>query len=228
LTFGVAVIAFMVLLGTGVAAAHRAHTIHPGESLWSIAAANGLSVEAIATANGLPPDAHLIAGTVVQIPDDHGHLDGAAIGGTGACVADCASTVHPHLTDEVVSPGVVGEIAAQYGMSPGLVQAIASVESGFDNSALSTADARGVMQIIPDTWELIDQTLAPQPLDPVSARRNVEAGVLYLRHLYRLKGGDRNLTIGSYFQGPHRAELLPETHEYIDLVNRRQAELGGG
>lgn len=202
--------------------AHRPHTVQPGESLWSIAVANGVSVEQLATDNGLLPDAGLIIGSVIQVPEAPG------VTGTGACVWDCASTVHPRPTDEAVSPGLVGHGAAELGMSSPLAEAIASVESGFDNSAVSSAGARGVMQIMPDTWEFIDEALTDDPLDPNSATANVEAGIAYLHHLYHLKGGSRDWTIGSYYQGPNRDRLLPETRAYIDLVNRRQAEMTGG
>jgi N-acetylmuramoyl-L-alanine amidase len=203
-----------------VANAQVPHTVQPGESLWSIAAANGLGVDELAAANGLPSDAGLIAGSTVQIP--------ASTAGSGQCVWDCASTVHPHPTDETVTPEQVGAIAAKYGMSTALVQSIASNESAFDNSLVSSAGARGVMQIIPDTWEYIDEQLVAEPLDPTSAIDNVEAGVVYLHHLYHLTGGDGDATVASYFQGPNREELLPETQTYLREVRDDEQEFAGG
>lgn len=44
------------------------HTVVPGESLSSIAVADGLSVEQLAAANGLPPTAELFAGSQLAIP----------------------------------------------------------------------------------------------------------------------------------------------------------------
>jgi N-acetylmuramoyl-L-alanine amidase len=158
------------------AAGQVPHTVQPGESLWSIAAANGLTVDELAAANGLSSDAALIAGTTVQIPPASASTAPAA-SGTGQCVWDCASSDHPHPTDETVTPEQVGAIAAEYGMSPALAQSVAWNESTFDNSLVSSAGARGVMQIIPDTWNFVDGQLVAEPLDPTSAIDNVEAGV---------------------------------------------------
>jgi hypothetical protein len=216
----------MIWIAVGTAAAHVAHTIEPGESLWSIAAANGLSVEHLAADNGLAPDALLVTGTTIQVPEAPVIATGTEASGWGECVWRCDSTVHPHPTDEVVTPEQVGEVADRYGMSRSLVQAMASRESGFSNAAVSSAGARGVMQIIPDTWTYINEALTERPLSPTSAESNVEAGVIYLHHLYHLTGGDREATIGSYFQGPNRDTVLPETQDYVRDVSRTQAAFG--
>src|SRR5205807_4364718 len=44
------------------------HTIQPGESLWSIASQNGLSLRALAAANGLSSISQLRYGRVIAIP----------------------------------------------------------------------------------------------------------------------------------------------------------------
>ena len=152
----------------------------------------------------------------------------AAVSGSGECVWGCASPEHPHPTDETVSPAQVGSIAAEYGMSSSLVQSIALNESAFSNAAVSPAGARGVMQIMPDTWNFIDGQLAVEPLDPTSATDNVKAGVLYLHYLYHLKGGDGQATVASFYQGPNRQEILPETETYLGEIRDDQADFTGG
>jgi len=202
------------------------HTVEPGESLWSIAAQNALSVDQLAAANGLSPDASLLAGATVLIPPVS--APASAVSGSGECVWDCASSEHPHPTDEAVSAAQVASIATQYGMSSSLVQSIAWNESAFSNAVVSSADARGVMQIIPDTWNFIDEQLAVEPLDPTSATDNVKAGVLYLHYLYHLKGGDGQATVASYYQGPNREQTLPETEAYVGEIRDDQADFAGG
>jgi LysM repeat protein len=44
------------------------HVVEPGESLWGIAATDGLTVDQVAGANGLSPDAWLQPGMVLNIP----------------------------------------------------------------------------------------------------------------------------------------------------------------
>jgi N-acetylmuramoyl-L-alanine amidase len=225
------VITMLVAAGPPTAAAQVPHTVEPGESLSSIAAANGLGVGELAAANGLSPDAWLVAGTTVTIPPaslQATTADVSAASGSGECVWDCASTVHPHPTDEVVTPDQLGSAAAEQGMSAPLVQSIAWNESAFSNAAVSSAGARGVMQIIPDTWDFIEENLAEHPLDPASATDNMKAGVLYLHYLYHLKGGDGQATVASYFQGPNGETLLPETQEYLEDIRADQAAFAAG
>ncbi len=50
------------------ASANYAHVVQPGETLTSVAATDGLSIEAIAAANGISPGAELIAGQTLWIP----------------------------------------------------------------------------------------------------------------------------------------------------------------
>jgi LysM repeat protein len=44
------------------------HIVTPGESLWSIASAHGLSVETLAANNGLPADSLLLIGQTIVVP----------------------------------------------------------------------------------------------------------------------------------------------------------------
>jgi len=44
------------------------HVVAPGESLWSIAGANGLSVETLAASNGLAADSWLFTGQTIEVP----------------------------------------------------------------------------------------------------------------------------------------------------------------
>jgi soluble lytic murein transglycosylase-like protein len=210
--------AVAILACSAQSAAATAHYVTPGESLWSIAQANGISVSSLAAANGLASTAQIITGSRLTIPGatSTGVTTTASNSAQNAC-SGCAGNV-PVPTAERVSAGTVGDIASNYGMSRSLVQAIGWQESGFNNAALSSANARGVMQIIPSTWKFINNNLAGGTLNPASAHDNVAAGSLYLRYLYRLKGGDRDATIGSYYQGPGRTTVLPETQRYVSSV----------
>jgi LysM repeat protein len=48
------------------------HVVTPGESLWSIAGANGLSVETLAANNGLAADSLLLIGQTIEVPATSG------------------------------------------------------------------------------------------------------------------------------------------------------------
>jgi LysM repeat protein len=74
--------------GTGsssVAASGADHLVQPGESLSSIAVANGLTVQEVASFNGLSEDALLIAGETIGVP-------AASATGSGTALAVDASS----------------------------------------------------------------------------------------------------------------------------------------
>jgi LysM repeat protein len=48
------------------------HVVTPGESLWSIASAKGISVETLAANNGLPADSLLLIGQTIEVPASSG------------------------------------------------------------------------------------------------------------------------------------------------------------
>jgi LysM repeat protein len=60
--------ALILLVAPAAANAAFEHVVAPGESLTSVAAADGLSVAQLAAANGVSPDALLVAGTMLAIP----------------------------------------------------------------------------------------------------------------------------------------------------------------
>jgi LysM repeat protein len=64
-----AVIGGMALLGWATpASGYVVHSVARGETLWSIAALNGLPPSAVAAANGLPVEAHVVAGATIRVP----------------------------------------------------------------------------------------------------------------------------------------------------------------
>lgn len=196
------------------------HVVQPGETLSGLAAQVGISTEELASANGLDPEAFLIEGTTISI--------GSAPAGQSAEPA-ATSGDEPIPTQETVSSDTIATIAADHGLDPAFATALAYNESGFNNSLVSSADARGVMQILPSTWDWISTNLAGYELDPASAQENVHAGVMYLRHLLEQTGGDQGLAAASYFQGWESVMndgLFPETQDYVDTVMALKPQFG--
>ncbi len=308
-----------MLAAPAVASAAFPHVVGPGESLYSVAAADGLSVDQLAAANGLSPDAQLAAGTTVMIPPQASGAAGTATGSTASAAsagptADAGSTASagsssgayvvqpgdtlsgiaarsgtsvselaaangldqnrpllagavlrvtgsgatsspvsqsasaasqpvgaaaegssggpPYPTPEIVSAPQVGSIASSNGVSPSLADAIGWQESGFNNNLVSSADARGVMQILPGTWDWIQRTLTPSaPLATASAADNVRGGVLLLHSLLNSTGGDPALAAAGYYQGlssVRRNGLFRDTQQYVHSVMALRQRFGGG
>jgi LysM repeat protein len=202
------------------------YVVQPGDTLSAIAERAGMSVEQLAAANGIEAEALLLSGTVLQLSGASG--EGAAAGqGAEAAAFENAP---PYPTEETVTPAEVGAIAEENGVSPSLADAVANQESGFNNGLTSSADARGVMQILPSTWSWIGENLVSSPLAPASATSNVTGGVLLLRSLLESSGGNTEQAIAGYYQGlPSVREEgeLPETEQYVESVLAQRKLYGG-
>ena len=89
-------------IGGGSADAAVPHVVQPGETLWSIAAANNFTTRTVAVYNGLAEDAPLIAGSTVQVPTvDEG---AAALASAGVTTSDPAAST-PSAPAAPVSSG---------------------------------------------------------------------------------------------------------------------------
>src|SRR5215218_7748005 len=58
----------LLLLGAAPAHAEVSHTVQPGETLWSIAAANNLTTRTVAAFNGLSEDSQVVLGSTINVP----------------------------------------------------------------------------------------------------------------------------------------------------------------
>jgi soluble lytic murein transglycosylase-like protein len=177
--------------------------------------------------NGLDPKRPLLIGTVLKLPT------GSPVASTSTGAAQPGAIIPsapPEATPGVLSASQIGQIAAQNGVPPSLAAAIAWQESGFNNAMVSSANARGVMQIMPGTWDWVQSNLAHSPLDPGSPTDNVRAGSLYLGQLLRDTGGDPALAAAGYYQGlssVRRIGMLPDTQRYVANVMALRSRFGG-
>jgi LysM repeat protein len=225
-----------------VASTGASYVVQPGDTLSAIAARAGMSVSSLAAANGLDPLAPLLSGTVLRLSATTlpVSMSSAQIGpGSVATSQPVGAAAQgspenpPYPTPQTVSPSEVGAIAAANGVPPALAEAVAYQESGFNNAAVSTSDARGVMQILPGTWQYIQNALVPgaPPLAPASATDNVRGGVLLLHSLLSATGGNPALAAAGYFQGLPSVEangLYPDTQQYVNNVLALEQRFNGG
>ena len=80
------------LFASSAALAADPHTVLPGETLWSISAANNLTTRTVAVYNGLPETAQLLVGTTIYVPTVQ---EGAAALATGAPAVAPPTTSSP-------------------------------------------------------------------------------------------------------------------------------------
>jgi N-acetylmuramoyl-L-alanine amidase len=213
---------------TAAPAPQGAYTVRPGDTLSALAAQTGTSAEAMAAMNGLDPNGLLLAGTVLKLP---GGAPAPAQASTPEPAATVVPPADPAPTPQHVSATDVQNAAAAHGVSPSLAAAIAYQESGFNNAMVSPANARGVMQVMPGTWDYVQENLAgAQQLDPRSAHDNVHAGVLYLKRLLTDAGGDENAAIAGYYQGlasVRERGMYDDTQRYVANVQALRGRFGG-
>jgi LysM repeat protein len=203
------------------------YTVRAGDTLSELAATSRVPAAQIAQMNGLDPDGPLLAGTVLKLPTGSPTPAGASAPAPSIRRVPVAS---PEPTATRVSASDIAAVAARNGVPSSLASAIAWQESGFNNGMVSSANARGVMQVMPGTWDYVQANLARRTLDPNSATDNVGAGVLYLGQLLQQTGGDPALAAAGYYQGlasVRRIGMLPETRQYVDNVLALRSRFGG-
>jgi LysM repeat protein len=199
---------------TSTTAMTHAYLVQPGDTLSGVAARSGLDTVELAQLNHISPMAYLIAGATLMIPGAAGSEGGP-----------------PYPTAELVTSAQVAQIGAENGVSPALAAAIAWEESGFNNDRVSIADARGVMQILPGTWNWIQDNLTSGiSLAPASALDNVRAGVLYIHDLLVATHGNVRLAVAGYVQGLESVRsngMFAATRQYVSDVLALQQTFGG-
>jgi soluble lytic murein transglycosylase-like protein len=115
---------------------------------------------------------------------------------------------------------LVTEIAPSYGIEPRLALAVIAVESNFDPRARSEKDARGLMQLIPETADRF------RVKDAFDMRDNVRGGLAYLRWLLSYYRGRVALAAAAYNAGERAVDRYggvppyPETRNYVRRVLR--------
>ena len=117
---------------------------------------------------------------------------------------------------------LVVEEAHNSNVPPSLVMAVAKVESDFQEGVVSTAGARGVMQIMPATARGEFGVAADELWD---ARLNVQLGIHYLEQLIERYGGRWDLALSHYNGGTLKgtgASATPHsyTRKYVADVLR--------
>lgn len=113
---------------------------------------------------------------------------------------------------------LVQTAASKHGLDASLLKSVMKQESAFKPCALSVAGAMGLMQIMPETADMLH---LDDPFDPA---KNVDAGATFLKTLLDRFGGDVAMALAAYNAGPTTVDKaggippIAETLQYVSKV----------
>lgn len=113
---------------------------------------------------------------------------------------------------------LVETAASRYSVDADLITSVIAAESNFDPKAVSRRNARGLMQLLPETAARLG---VRNIFDP---QENIDAGTRYLSDLLQRYRYDLALTLAAYNAGPERVRQygrvppFAETRSYVRRV----------
>jgi len=232
-------------------AAGRIHTVKRGDTLEAIGRRYGVDVATLATANGVrnpnliqegrtlsipaspptsvpraavpvpatAPKAKALRETVVRMPP--AQLASAR----PAPKIPAPKIPAPKITvpsDRAGLRSAFLQFSRLAGVPSDLAMALAWQESGWQRNKVSSTQAVGVMQLMPDTVDFVStQLLGVKPLNPRDPIANIRMGTRFLRYLLDSNGGNVDLALASYYQGLRSVRTngpLDETRRFVANV----------
>jgi LysM repeat protein len=161
------------LLAPASAAASAPHVVQPGETLWSISAANNLTTRTVAAFNGISEDTPIVVGQTVQVPT----VEEGAAALSAAGITPGAETE----TSVASAGGAAAPAAGPPAPAPGSTYGLGHIPSPWGELHLAPAAA--------DSWNAMREAAVAQlgvdlyPAGPVSAYRTYDQQA-YLYDLY--------------------------------------------
>ncbi|MGB7282946.1 MAG: lytic transglycosylase domain-containing protein [Candidatus Acidiferrum sp.] len=108
---------------------------------------------------------------------------------------------------------IVKAAAARYSVDADLISSVIAAESNFDPKAVSKRNARGLMQLLPETAARFG---VKNIFDP---QENIDAGTHYLRDLLQRYKNDLALALAAYNAGPERVQQFGSVPPYAETVS---------
>jgi LysM repeat protein len=215
------------------------YTIKAGDTLGAIASRHGVSLAALLQANNLQASTVIYPGKKLTIPAGNGGspttppptnlVPSTFLGVTypQAVVAD--ANRNKQILNSLPVPSsaemrtIVANTARSMGVDPSLAMAFAYQESGFNQRAVSPANAIGTMQVIPMSGQWASD-LVGRKLNLLNPQDNVTAGVAIIRSLLATSPS-QDIAIASYYQGAYSVKthgMFSDTKNYVASIKAHQ------
>ena len=217
------------------------YTVKSGDTLSAIAAKHGVKLSDILSANKLTLSSVIYPGNKLVIPG--ASIQPAAsvtplvpssfLGFTYPAAVVSSANQNKALLNASPVPtreqmkSIVADTARRMGVDPSLALAFAYQESGFNQRAVSPANAIGTMQVIPTSGEWASD-LVGRKLNLLDPYDNATAGVAIIRQLIRTSK-DLDHAIAGYYQGQYSVSkngMFDDTKAYVAAIKAHQKNFG--
>ncbi|MNC14082.1 Soluble lytic murein transglycosylase precursor [compost metagenome] len=129
---------------------------------------------------------------------------------------------------------LIQNASAKYGVPVDLIKAVIDTESSFNPNVVSSAGAKGLMQLMDGTANGLGVS------DPFDPAQSIDGGVRYLSYQLKRYDGEEKMALAAYNAGPGRvnklgvsndlelmanlSQLPEETQDYIVKIERARAK----
>lgn len=214
---------------------HKAHELYCQAAQAGYADAQYLMGWMYANGRGVARN-DAIAGALFKVAAEQGHpqareMANKILSEDVAALPPCMSAQEELITKteeanlQVVYPKgkvsqLVEKLAPRYSVDPDLVMALIYIESHFNEHAVSSKNAQGLMQLTPET------ALRFNVGDVFDAEENIKGGLSYLRWLLAFFRGNVSLVAAAYNAGERAVEKyrgIPpyfETRDYVSKLTK--------
>jgi LysM repeat protein len=211
------------------------YVIKAGDTLSGIASRHGVRLADILSANRLKLTSVIYPGHKLVIPGKSSAIQPASsvtplvpssfLGFTYPAAVVSSANKNKALLNASPVPSlsqmqsIVADTARRMGVDPALAQAFAYQESGFNQRAVSPANAIGTMQVIPSSGEWASD-LVGRKLNLLDPYDNATAGVAIIRQLIRTSKSV-DYAIAGYYQGQYSVSkhgMYSDTKNYVAAI----------
>ncbi|WP_427132630.1 LysM peptidoglycan-binding domain-containing protein [Pseudarthrobacter sp. S9] len=218
------------------------YTIKSGDTLSGIAARNGVRLSDVLSANRLTMSSIIYPGQKLVIPGVSiapassqptatvtPLVPSTFLGFSYPAAVVTSANQNKALLNASPVPSreqmksIVADTARRMGVDPSLALAFAVQESGFNQRAVSPANAIGTMQVIPSSGEWASE-LVGRKLNLLDPYDNATAGVAIIRQLVRTSK-DLDNAIAGYYQGQYSVSkygMYDDTKDYVASIKALQ------